>query len=45
MGLIVLKLKTEYFFCSPKLLKNVEEIEEIYKCINNIKWKEEFPLQ
>ena len=37
-----MKFKFEYFFCSPKLLQNVDEINEIYSCIDSIKWKEEF---
>ena len=39
-----MKFKTEYFFCSPKLLQNVNEINEIYSCIDNIKWKEEYMI-
>ncbi len=34
--------RKEYFFCSPKLLKNVEEIDEIEACIYSVKWAEEF---
>ena len=40
-----MKFKTEYFFCSPRLLQNVEEIEEIYSCIERIKWKEKFMIE
>ena len=39
-----MKFKTEYFFCSPKLLQNVDEINEIYSCIDEIKWKEEYTI-
>lgn len=39
-----MKFKTEYFFCSPKLLQTVEEIDEIYSCVDSIKWKEEYTI-
>lgn len=39
-----MKFKTEYFFCSPKLLQNVDEMNEIYSCIDEIKWKEEYVI-
>ena len=37
-----MKYKTEYFFCSPRLLKNVNEVNEIYSCINQVKWEKDF---
>jgi len=37
-----MKFKTEYFFCSPKLLQNVDEINEIYSCIDSVNWKEDY---
>lgn len=40
-----MKFQVEYFFCSPRLLRNVEEIGEIEKCIDNIKWVEEFSCE
>lgn len=33
---------TKYFCCSNRVLENVEEIKEIYRCIDLIKWKEDF---
>jgi len=39
-----MKFKTEYFFCSPKLLQNVDEINEIHSCIDEIKWKDEYTI-
>jgi hypothetical protein len=32
----------EYFFCSKKLLENVEEIKEIDDCLNSVQWQENF---
>jgi len=29
---------TSYFFCSPKLIDPLEEVQEIYKVIRNIPW-------
>ena len=40
-----MKYKTDYFFCSPKLLQNVEEIQEIFSCVDNVKWREEFRIE
>jgi Restriction endonuclease BglII len=40
-----MKFKEEYFFCSPRLLKNVDEISEIFSCVEKIKWKEEFEIE
>ena len=40
-----MKAKKEYFFCSPRLLKNVDEISEIDLCIQNILWQSEFVLK
>ncbi len=40
-----MKYKEEYFFCSHKLLSNVTEVHEIFKCIDNIKWDSEFEVQ
>ena len=39
-----MKYQTEYFFCSPKLLQNVDELREIYDTISEIKWQEEFEI-
>jgi hypothetical protein len=40
-----MKFKEEYFFCSPRLLRNVDEVHEIFSCIDSIKWKPEFEIQ
>ena len=39
-----MKFKTEFFFCSPRLLQNIAEMNEVYNCTKNIKWKPEFAL-
>ncbi|GAI84557.1 unnamed protein product [marine sediment metagenome] len=39
-----MKYKTEYFFCSPILLQNVDEINEIYSSIESIEWKENYTI-
>jgi hypothetical protein len=40
-----MKFITDYLFCSPKLLRNVDEIDEIYLCLDRVKWVEEFRLE
>jgi hypothetical protein len=40
-----MKYKTEYFFCSSNLVKNIDEIQEIDKCIKAIQWKEQFLIR
>lgn len=40
-----MKFDTAYFFCSPRLLKNVEELQEIYSSIGAIEWREEFSIE
>jgi hypothetical protein len=37
-----MKFKSEYFFCSPRLLQNVPEVGEISSCIHNVQWGPEF---
>jgi len=32
----------DYFFCSPKLLRNVDEIKEIENCLHQVKWEKDF---
>jgi hypothetical protein len=39
-----MKYQTEYFFCSPKLLQNVDELKEIYDSISKTEWEEEFEI-
>lgn len=40
-----MKIQKEYFFCSPKLLSNVEEVIEIDNCIDRVKWEPKFEFQ
>ena len=40
-----MKFKSEYFFCSPKLLQNVEEIIDIHESIDAIKWAKDFSIE
>lgn len=39
-----MKYIKEYFFCSPKLLNNIDEIKEIEACISNIMWQSHFQI-
>ncbi len=41
----MMNYKKEYFFCSPRLLQNVDEIKEIENCIKAIKWEKEFSIK
>jgi hypothetical protein len=40
-----MKFKEEYFFCSPRLLRNVDEVHEIFSCIDSVKWTPEFEIE
>lgn len=40
-----MKFQKEYFFCSPKLLANIDEIKEIENSIYNVRWEEHFQLE
>ncbi|WP_196214019.1 BglII/BstYI family type II restriction endonuclease [Methanolobus vulcani] len=40
-----MRFKEEYFFCSPKLLRNIPEVNEIFECIKAVKWQPEFKLE
>ncbi|WP_462273035.1 BglII/BstYI family type II restriction endonuclease [Methanohalophilus sp.] len=40
-----MKFKEEYFFCSPKLLQNVDEVHEIFRCIDAVKWEPDFEIE
>lgn len=35
---------TEHLFCSPRLLRNVDEVQEINDCINAIEWTPEYTI-
>ncbi|MFC1978650.1 BglII/BstYI family type II restriction endonuclease [Chloroflexota bacterium] len=39
-----MRYMTEYFFCSPRLLQNVSEVDEIFSSISNIKWQPDFAI-
>lgn len=39
-----MKHEESYFFCSPKLLRNVDEISDIFSCIEAIEWKPDFEI-
>ena len=40
-----MKFKEEYLFCSPRLLSNVDEVHEIFECIEAIKWEPDFEIE
>lgn len=40
-----MKYKQEYSFCSPRLLQNVDEIREIYSCIEKVEWAKDFKVE
>jgi hypothetical protein len=37
-----MKFKTEYYFCSPRLLENIPEIDELFDCVSAVGWEPEF---
>ncbi len=37
-----MKCINEYFYCSPRLLKNIPEIDELYDGIHAVQWEPEF---
>lgn len=40
-----MKSKESYFFCSQHLLRNVDEIHEVFSCIDSVKWSPEFEIE
>lgn len=32
----------EYFFCSPRLLQNVDEVKEVFSCVEQVEWQADF---
>jgi hypothetical protein len=40
-----LKTQKDFFFCSPKLLQNIDEIREIDSCLSRVPWREEFVIE
>jgi len=39
-----MRFKSEYFFCSPRLLQNIVEMNEVYSCIKKVDWHPEFGI-
>jgi hypothetical protein len=37
-----MKFVKEYYCCSEKLLNNFSEIQEIFECLDNVKWSDNF---
>ena len=37
-----MKFKTDYLFCSPRLLKNIPEVDELFDCISTVRWEADF---
>ena len=37
-----MKFKTEHYFCSPRLLKNIPEIDELFDCVTTVRWEPDF---
>ena len=40
-----MKFKREYFCCSPKLLRNIDEIHEVEAAITEVAWKDHFSIE
>lgn len=40
-----MKYKTEHFFCSPRLLRNVDEVAEVFSCVEAVKWQPDFAFE
>lgn len=40
-----MKHEESYFFCSQKLLKNVDEVNEVFLCIEAIEWMPDFEIE
>jgi hypothetical protein len=39
-----MKYRESYFFCSEHLLRNVDEVHEVFSCIDSVKWLPEFEI-
>jgi hypothetical protein len=37
--------RAEHLFCSPRLLQNVDEVSEVYSCVDAVKWQPDFSLE
>ncbi len=42
---LTMKYKESYFFCSQHLLRNVDEVHEVFSCIDSVKWLPEFEIE
>lgn len=40
-----MKTKKDYFFCSPKLLQNIDSLKEIDACLSAVQWKADFQIK
>lgn len=40
-----MKTKKDFFFCSPKLLQNIDEIKEIDSCLSKVPWERDFQIE
>lgn len=40
-----MKFKREHFCCSPKLLRNADEIQEIEAAITEVVWRDHFTIE
>ena len=40
-----MKTTKDFFFCSPKLLHNIEEIKEIDSCLSKVPWERDFQIE
>lgn len=42
---LIMKYQESYFFCSEHLLHNVDEVHEVFSCIDSVKWLPEFDIE
>ena len=42
---MTMKYRESYFFCSKHLLHNITELQEVYSCIDAVKWLPEFEIE
>jgi YHS domain-containing protein len=40
-----MKTKKDFFFCSQKLLQNIDEIKEIDICLSKVPWEKDFQIE
>ena len=39
-----MKYTVHHFFCSPKLINSVDEVNEIYECVHRVEWQPHFTI-